>query len=263
MKNSAKLALAVAALSLGTAVQVQAAAPIGVTGAFSGQYTNTTGPGTRANGWGLGGQLAFGLAPEFGAEVDAGYTNISLGSGLPNSDLWHIAGHGFYAPSQGRLGGTFHYQNFNGGGFGNFNIKHYGGFGEFYVTDIATLGGNAGGTSVGNCPGCSDGGYVSGGASFYPMPNLALTGIIGYANIAGIKNTSYGITAEWLFSEALPISGYAGYNYIDPSGVGGGNFDQFTLGFKFYTDGNGVTLVEKHRNGPLGPLLTNGLLQRF
>jgi hypothetical protein len=262
MKNRSKLALAVATSVLSVATPVLAAAPIGVAGAFSGQYANTSGPGVHTNAWGLGGQLAFGLAPEFGAQIDAGYTNVNLGSGFSNSSLWNIGGHAFFAPAMGRLGGTLNYQSFSGGGAASFNIKHYGAFGEYYATDIVTIGGNAGGTSVGNCGGCSDGGYVSGGATFYAMPNLGLTGTIGYMNIGGIKNTTFGVSGEWLFSEEVPISGFIGYNNIDPSS-GGGNYDQFLTGIKFYMTGNGFTLVEKHRNGALSPLVLNGLQQRF
>jgi hypothetical protein len=228
--------------------------PMGFAGTLSAQYGQWSTSGFTADQWGINGQAAFGLAPQFGAEIDAGYSNLSNHGTL---DTWAIGGHAFWAPDMGRLGATVQYQSTSGGG-ADIHLTNYGAFGEYYASNMFTLGLNAGGYSAsagfGGFGGSSDGGYVGGGVIGYVLPDLSLTGTINYLGASGSNLTSFGIQGEWLFSESLPISGYIGYTYTDISN-GGGHVDQWFIGFKYYTDGNGSTLVEKQRNGALDSIV--------
>lgn len=260
MENKSRLAWAAVAISLGAATPVLAAAPVGVAGVFSGQYTYTDISNTNVNTYSAFGQAAIGMSPEFAAEIDGGYAKIDGSSGLPSADSFHIGGHAFWAPMMGRLGVTVNHQAISGGGTA-INYTQYGGFGEFYATDMLTLGLNGGGISSANCAiksACTDGGYVGGGGTAYATPNFGITATVNYANVLNSNWTTIGILGEVLLSNDLPISGYAGFNYTDLSGFAD-NANQFLIGFKFYTSGNGVTLVEKHRNSVLSDLVRTGL----
>jgi hypothetical protein len=258
--------LAAFALSgLGLASPALAAAPQGLAGTLSLQYGQFDASGPTLDVWGVQGQGAFGLAPEFGAEIDGGYTGVS-GSGA-SVDIWNIGGHAFWAPAMGRAGGTVQYQSTSVAGI-DLHSTQYGAFGEYFASDQITLGINGGGVSSNasaGCAGCSanaDGGYVGGGATAYILPDLGATASVSYVGGAGVNLTTLGIQLEWLFSESLPITGMVGYNYTDISG-GGGNFNHWFIGLKFYTDGNGTTLVEKHRNGALDSLVRPGINLNF
>jgi hypothetical protein len=260
MESRSKIAWVAAAIILGTATPVLAAAPIGVAGVFSGQYTYTDVANTDVNTWSGHGQAAIGITPEFAGQIDGGYSRIDLGSGLSSADVFHVGGHAFWAPAMGRLGVTVNHQGVNYQ-FNSINYTQLGGFGEFYITDMLTLGMNAGGIMAANCvfkSACADGAYVSGGGTAYATPNLGITATVHYAEYLNFNYTTIGILGELLLSDQMPISVYAGYNYTDISSLTD-NASQFTIGFKFYTSGNGVTLVEKHRNSVLSDLVRTGL----
>jgi hypothetical protein len=170
--------------------------------------------------------------------------------------MWNIGGHLFWAPRQdGRIGATVQYEKLDGGG-ANTHLTQYGAFGEYYFSNMLTLGLNGGGWtgSSGTFGSSSSGGYIGGGLTDYVMPNLALTGQINYFSGSGAHLTNYSAMGEWLVSDSTPISIYGGYTYTDASGLSG-HINQWTIGVKFYTNGNGTTLVEKHRNGALDTLV--------
>jgi hypothetical protein len=255
---------AFAVCGLGFASPALADAPQGVAGTLSAQYGQWDFAGATADHWNVAGQAAFGFAPQFGGEIDAGYANLS---GTSSVDLWNIGGSAFWAPAFGRIGGTLQYQTANGSGV-DVDQTQYGAFGEYFISNAVTLGLNAGGISASApaaCAGCSvsgDGGYVGGGLIGYLMPNLSLTGSINYAGTDGSDTTSYNLQAEWLFSEVLPVSGFVGYSYTDVSGISD-HIDHWFIGFKYYTDGNGSTLVDKQRNGALDGLVRSNLNSAF
>ena len=249
--------------ALGLATPALAMPPAGFAGTLSAQYGQWSTSGFNADQWGIAGQAAFGLAPQFGAEIDAGYSNLSDHGSI---DTWNIGGHGFWSTDMARLGLTVQHQSSSGGG-ADFHITNYGGFGEYYASPMFTLGLNAGGysanASLGGFGGGDDsGGYVDGGVIGYILPDLSLTGQINYVGATGANATNFGITGEWLFSESVPVSGYVGYNYTDLSN-GGGHVDQWFIGFKYYTDGNGSSLVEKQRNGALDSITRPAVNLRF
>jgi len=238
-------------------------APQGFAGTLSGSYSSMnfsgSGSGGSANLWSGEGQAAFGLGMNnLAAEFDGGYHNLSSHGSNDSLDIWNLGGHLFWAPAEGRLGATLQYEGLNGA---DTHLTQYGAFGEYYLSNMVTLGLNGGGWS-----GSSDvfgtggdGTYIGGGGSVYLMPDLALTGQITYFGDSGAHLTNYSATGEWLVSEDTPISVYGGYTYSDISNVGG-HLNQWVIGVKFYTDGNGTALVDKHRNGALDNLVRPSLL---
>ena len=239
-----------AVMGIASTVPALAEAPQTFAGTLSGSYGNLSisGGGGDADIYGGDGQAAFGLGmPNLGAEVDAGYHYLSANGG--SIDTYNIGGHAFWATMQGRLGATVQYQSLSGSGF-SAHITNYGGFGEYYASDAITLGLNAGGYTA-SAFGSSDNDiYIGGGFSGYLTPNVAVTGLINYYNATGGNLTSYTGMLEWLVSESTPISLFGSYTNTQVSG-GGGHLNLWMIGVKFYTDGNGTTLVGKHRNGAL------------
>jgi hypothetical protein len=194
---------------------------------------------------------------DLAVEVDGGYHNVS-GTGA-SVDVWNVAGSAYWAGFMGRLGATLSYNSVDTSGV-NGHVTGYGAFGEYYATQAITLGLNGGGFSVnGSVSGLGSGGtsgsYIGGGATGYLIPDFAINGAINYISFSGVHLTTYGAGLEYLFNENVPISIYGGYSTTQFSG-GGGHINQWLIGFKFYTNGNGVTLVDRQRNGTLG---TTGL----
>jgi len=255
MSKYSWLLVAVAATGVGAATPSLAAAPMGVAGILTGQFSSTSGS-TSANTWSGHGQLAAGIGNDFAGEVIGGIASIASPSG-GSGTLLNIGASAFWAPAIGRAGLTVNYQSIDISG-GNVHFTQYGAFGEHYTSENLTLGLNGGGMSIAGCPGCSDGHYIGGGGIFYPMPNLGITGAISHTDLFNTGMTSIGLTGEWFYSEEAPISGFLGYNRIVVSGPGD-DANQFIAGFKIYTSGNGDTLIQKQRNGALDNLVRNGL----
>jgi len=190
-------------------------------------------------------------------QIDGSYNSLST-SGF-DSDIWGIGGSLFWAPANGRAGANLHYSTTGEDSF-DIDFTSYGVFGEYFVSDYFTVGGKGGGLSAtlgGFGYSESESGYYVGGAlTGYVMPN---TGQIDHIDVSDIDtdSTSYGIGAEFLVSETLPISVFGGYIHSDAS-VGGFSADSDTwrIGLRIYTNGNGVTLVERHRNGAVGSIST-------
>lgn len=236
-----------------------AGAPMGFAGVLSGNYSNTSCSGCGSqNGWGLGGQGAFGLGmSDLGGEVNANYNGFS-GAGSPS--VFGVGGSLFWAPVQGRVGGSFSWSEISSSGNPNLDTLTYGGFGEFYASDMFTIGGNAGGMHLSAGGGSANGYYIGGGATAYVMPNFGVTGAISYSHLgSGIGGmAAYSISGEYLISEETPVSLYAGYTNVDvPFGLP--NMNVFTIGLKLYAGGSG-SLRDRHRNGALDSLVAPSTL---
>ncbi|HEY4265647.1 MAG TPA: hypothetical protein VGM72_10030 [Micropepsaceae bacterium] len=234
-------------------------APQGFAGTLSGSYTDWKGSNDSANLWSTTGQAAFGLGQygmqDLAAEFDGGYHSLSNGS-AGNLDIWNAGGNLFWAPAAPyRLGATLQYEDLSGGGFGT-HLWQYGAFGEYYFNPMITIGLNGGAWSgpQGTFGSGNSGGYVGGGATAYVMPDLALTGQMNYFSGSNAHLTSYSAQAEYLVSEATPVSVFGGYTFTDIPGASN-HIDEWRIGVKFYTNGNGTTLVDKHRNGALDDLV--------
>jgi hypothetical protein len=247
-----------ATIGLALSAPAFADAPQGFAGTLSGSYTdwNFSNGGGNANLWSTNGQAAFGLGmQDLAAEFDGGYHSVSNGS-AGNLDIWNVGGHLFWAPAAPwRVGGTLQYESLSGFG-ANTHLYQYGAFGEYYFNDMVTLGLNGGGWSgrQGTFGTGNSGGYVGGGATAYVMPDLALTGQINYFSGDNAHLTNYTAQAEYLVSESTPVSVFGGYTFTDVPGPKN-HIDQWLIGVKFYTSGNGTTLVDKHRNGALDNLV--------
>ena len=247
-------AVALAVLPLESA---SADAPNGFAGTLSGAYGQSScgGCGTIDN-WGIGGQGAFGLGTsDLGAEFDAGYQSSSL-SGF-STDAFGIGGSIFWAPAEGRVGGTVGYSTINTSP--DVNVWNYGAFGEYYVAPQITLGISGGGLHANCCGSSASGTYIGGGGIGYIIPDLALTGSISSVHVNSFGSaTSYGVQAEWLVSETFPISVFAGYSSTDLP-FSAPKLNTWQIGAKFYIGSPGATLADHHRNGTLDPLVNTNL----
>ncbi len=260
--------LAGSALAAVLATSAYAAAPNGFVGTISGDYANTgySGGGDNANIWGINAAGAFGLGMnDIGAQVDGTYHRISVSS--IDADIWSVGGSIFWAPGTFRAGPSVSYTNldFSGAASGiDAHATTYGVFGEFFLSDAFTAGLKGGGTTgklniSGFGSGSDSGSYFGGELVGYAMPDLAIKGNVDYVEIGGGHITSYGVNAEYLFSEATPISVFGGYTRTDLSN-GGGHGDTWMVGLKFYTDGP-MPLVTHHRTGTLGTIASVSGLQ--
>ena len=274
MLNRTKLLLATTALVATVPLApAMAEAPVGFAGNASVSYSNTSVDDVddSTDGWNIGGSGAYGFTDMFAGQLDLGYSRNSIDDDV-DQDLWGVGGALFWNPAWGRVGGSLHYNSLNTDtGFGDFdiNVLQYGVFAEWFAGDGITVGAKAGGLSLDADGSDSESGwYVGGALTGYLMPNLALNGNIDFASLSDddADLTSYGVGAEYLISTTLPISVFGGYtrNNLDILGFDVDS-DTWSIGLRIYTNGNGVTLVERHRNGAVGAIgnLGTGLLTSF
>jgi hypothetical protein len=249
MLNRTKLLLAtttlVATVPLAPAM---AEAPQGFAGTLSGEYSHLEVSGGDANSWGVNGEGAFGFGPNFGGQINGGYHNLSGDGG--DADIFDVGGSLFWASQMARAGGTVAYKSIDLGGGFDLNATAYGAFGEYYFSNFFTLGAHGGGWSGEFAGFDSDGYYVGGRATGYIMPNLAVSGTVDFFGDEG-DATTWGIDAEWQFSQTMPLALYGGYRNTSADG-GGGDIDAFFIGVRFYAGGASMDLVGHHRNGTLG-----------
>ncbi len=251
MLNRTRLLVATSALALGVApfAPAVAAPPAGFAGTVSGEYANVDLGGADATSWGANGEAAFGLAPNFGGQLNGGYHNLSGDGG--DADIFDVGGSLFWASDMARAGGTVAYKSIDLGGGFDVNATGYGAFGEFYLSDFFTIGAHGGGWSGEAAGFDSDGFYIGGRLTGYVMPNLAIAGTLDFlGDDVGGDATTWGVDAEYQFSPTTPISIYGGYR--NTSFDGGGDIDAFFIGVKFYAGSAPMELVGNHRNGALG-----------
>jgi hypothetical protein len=237
-------ALALAAFTVGAA---QAAAPADFAGVLSADYghLDANNGGGSGNSWGINGSGEFGLGGSgFAGEIDGGYRNLS-GGGLHAND-WSIDGSVFWHMTHGRLGAVVGYNSVDVSGGGTGHLTNYGGFGEWFAGSNVNLGLKAGGFTGSNH---TDGDYLGAAATFYAMPDLAITGAYDYTHVQHFGNENdWTIKGEWLVSEKTPVSLFAGYT--NSHITGGDSANIWFIGVKLYTNGDGSsTLVDRQRNG--------------
>lgn len=246
-----------------------AAAPEVFAGTISADYANTnfSGGGSSADSWGFNAAGAFGLGvPDFAAQIDGSFHRSSA-SGI-NANNWDVGGSLFWAPgNMWRIGPNVTYReiDFTGAASGlDVHATSYGAFGELFVSEMLTIGVKGGGADgtvnlTGFGSGSASGSYVGGELTGYVLPDLAIKGSVDYVDIDGAKVTSYGIGFEYLISEETPFSLFAGYNYVDISGISG-HANNWLVGLKFYTD-QPAPLVARQRTGTLGSIASPSGLQ--
>ena len=253
MLNRTKLLFATTALIASAPLApAMAAAPMGFAGTLSGAYGSSSCDGCDStDAWTIGGSGAFGLGTgDFGAQVDASYNSVS------DVDVFGLGGSLFWAPAMGRAGATIFWGTADESGV-NVDALTYGVFGEWYAGNAITIGVKGGGLSLSaDAYGLSDsesGGYVGAALTGYIIPNLALQGDITFSSVADLDTTNYGIGAEFLISEMVPISIFGGYSRSNVEFFGvDADVDTWMIGLRFYAGSGGPTLVDKHRNGTLG-----------
>lgn len=251
-----KAILAASALALMSAPAL--ADDLDFAGVLSGNYIHVGSDLPSADGWGINGSGAVGLGDSgLAAELDAGHNHLSISS-LDAND-WNIGGSLFWKFGEGRVGATVNYTNVNLSVLSvgaDAHATNYGGFGEYFASDMFTVGGKVGGFS-----GDFDGVYFGGGVTGYVFPDFAVSGSVNYTNFNHLfHETDLGISAEYLISEEIPVSGFVGYTWSDLSN-GGGNANTLFVGLRLYTNTTGAaTLVDRQRTGTVGSLATFGPL---
>ncbi|HTQ14953.1 MAG TPA: hypothetical protein VMH86_13845 [Rhizomicrobium sp.] len=223
------------------------AVPAGATnfdGVFSGDYSHLdANGGGSANSWGASGSGAFGLGGDWAGEIDGGYHNLN-GSGT-NVDLWDVDGSVMWRTMQGRAGLVVGYDDASGGGV-SINATNYGAFGEWYASPHFTVGAKGGWFNANHGV---DGDYVGAAVTGYIMPNLSLSGGYDYTHLNHFGNENdWSVTGEWMFSQTMPVSVYAGYTNTKISG-GGPTIDTWTVGIKLYTDPMPGSMEDRQRSG--------------
>jgi hypothetical protein len=253
--------LAAAALTAGPAAAATLTDFAGSLNTSFSNSDNSTQGSDSVKSWLLSGSAAMPLSTIDGlnAQVDAGYTH-NWGDHFSRED-WNFGGSAFWAGMDGRIGINGSYSNFNRVG----HITNGGAFAEWYFGPITAMGKggwlSGGGSGLGG-----HGNYLGGGVSGYVMPDLAITGGVEWADLvtgqgcqicgrSDARSTAFEIVAEFLFSEDLGLSGYAGYVYQDEkfSGFNSSSNNVWRVGLRWYMGGG--SLMDHHRNGTLNPWL--------
>jgi hypothetical protein len=233
-------ASALVLISLAGAAQAQ---PMTTFGGFVwGQYgMGEDDNDNEADVWSGGGSLAVGVYPMISLQGDVGFATTDVGDD-DSLDVWSFAGSAFWRGPMFAVGANIGNSSIEIDPL-DFDVMNYGAFGEFYPTQIITvyaLGGWLDGDFG------FDGNYLGGGAIVYPIPNLALTGNINYVDNDADDATSFGVSAEYMFSDTMPLSVYGGYNFADEGGI-----DVLTIGIRFLFGGPIGPLVARDRTGAI------------
>lgn len=213
-------------------------------GILDGGYSNydfNHGVGST-NDYHINGGGMFGLAPNWAAQLNAGY-NHSDDSGS-HANAWNVDGTAFYRASGGRIGATVGYTSVNGGG-ADTNATHYGLFGDWYAGRAITVGVKGGAF---NGDHSLKGDYAGAQITGYVMPDLALSGSYDYTHVNHLTNENdFTAQAEWLVSHQVPVSIYGGYTRSEFSHSLSANV--WFVGLRFYCDPVDGALVDRQRNG--------------
>ncbi|HTO42264.1 MAG TPA: hypothetical protein VL026_14935 [Rhizomicrobium sp.] len=223
-------------------------------GALTGQYSHVGSDLPDANVWSINGAAKIGLGDTgLNAELDVGHNHLSISS--VNVNNWNVGGALFYKVEEGRVGANVNYTEIKTLGV-KAHATNYGGFGEYFASDMFTLGGKLGGFS-----GDANGLYVGAGVTGYVFPNFGVTASLNFTNVnKAFQETDLGLQGEYLISEEIPVSGFAGYTYSDFSN-GGGTAHTVFVGLRLYTNTvGGTTLVERQRNGTVSSVAGFGPL---
>jgi hypothetical protein len=213
------------------AVVLAAPASAHFSGTLGGGYAHISADGFTVNGWNANGAFAVSSSDDaFNFQGDAGYANISVDSVSQNDLNGGLAA--FWRNDKFRAGASGAYSAFNVGNTETKHLINYGGFGEWFP-GIFTLGAKVGGFTGSDGAG---GLYLGGETAAYPLPNLALSATVDYADFnasGGFHDVDVSPQVEWLFSEEIPVSVYAGYTYVAVSNLPSGNI--FFAGLRLST----------------------------
>jgi hypothetical protein len=194
--------------------------------------------------WSLGAEVNVPLGADgFSIDASGGATGIS------NAHTYNVGGSLMWSGEDFRLAGSVNYNDLTGAKQ-SFSETQIGGAGQWFANRwlTATLGGGA-------FAGASSGGYVNGDLKGYVCPDAALDGFVDYQSFTGGGHlTDYGLHAEYLPFEHMPISIGATYDHIEAGTAKGksGGTDTWWIGLKLYlNDNDASTLEDRQRTGTL------------
>ena len=182
-----------------------------------------------------------------------------------SEEVWHFDFSPFLAYPGSRWGMNLNYETITHFG----HITNGGAFAEWYLNDEITLMAKGGYLSTGGTPYGGHGHYLSGAAIFYPVPDVAVRGSVGWTDVttggSALTNycihcrgddgaVQYGINAEWLPNEEWGVAVNGGFTYSQNNTFNDEyNESIWKIGLRWYTGGG--SLAERHRNGTLNPWL--------
>jgi hypothetical protein len=238
---------------------IAAPASAQVSATLDGGYSRINAEHINLNDWNVNGAASYSLGvPGITLQANAGYTNLSGDSA--NINEWTGGGAFFWSGAEFRGGAASNYGGIGGDASGH--LVNVGGFFEWFP-GMFTVGVKGGGFSA---SGNEDGSYVGVEGAVYVMPNLSLSATFDYTNISdsvgfvnvGTRETDISPQAEWLVSDEIPVSVYAGYTYVNISSSASsahvsGNGNIIFVGLRLYTNGTGATsLMDRQRSGTVG-----------
>ncbi|GAA0543395.1 hypothetical protein FHS83_000380 [Rhizomicrobium palustre] len=233
-----------------------------VTGGYN--YSDVKGASNHAYDFGGAANYAFPDLNMYGARLNVqGYADYSenRSKSIP-VDTWASGGALTLRDYNYALGFAGGYNSSRALGV-NAGYGNYGLIGEFYAMPDLTLRLRGGGISGNVGPLGGDGGYYGGGASYYVTPNLALNADASYSTVSSLHWSNFEIGPEYLISNELPVSVSAAYTQSNINALGRSlNSSGFMVRLAWHL-GEGNSLVEYDRNGPLNlrnpQLPVNGL----
>jgi hypothetical protein len=209
-------------------------------------------------------------------QLDGNYTSQSADGA--SAIVWNLGGSIWWGGEQARIGINVNYETMTDFG----SLTNGGVFAEWYLGNI-TAAAKGGWLWGGGTPTGGRGNYLGGQVGGYFMPNLWLGASATWSDLVSgstlygggigtppcfgatcgrrdLTETNITLDAEFLASQALPISIFGGYtftqwkvseNVSNPLLTGGDfNTNTFFIGVRFYMGGMG-TLINMHRNGNL------------
>jgi hypothetical protein len=222
-----------------------------VSGTIGGGYAHVDAYQLNLNDWNINGAVLASLpGTGFNFQGNGGWSNLS--SGALSANEWNGGASVYWSNHLFRAGGTFNYTDFTSSGSGG-HLVNYGGFGEFFLGSF-TFGEKAGGF---NQNGGVRGIYSGSEVVWFPIPDLALSGALDYTTFDNTNfqpqfhELDFSPQVEWLVSEDVPISAYAGYTFANDSGSGlSSNSNILFAGIRLYLNGvESSSLIDRQRNG--------------
>jgi len=187
--------------------------------------------------------------PGFGIQLDT-QDDFYFGKKFNLSHLWSAGGSVFFRDNKGTVGISGSYSSVDAPAAplfkGKTSVESFGLFGEYYVLRNLTLQAKFGGTAgaVGEASA-----YGGAGLTWYDSPDLALHLESNFTSYSRASNwTNVNASIEYLPFQSMPVSIYAGYDYLNMSGLGYTYASTFFAGLKYHL-GQGRVLSDYQRTG--------------
>jgi hypothetical protein len=199
--------------------------------------------GGSANDFGGAATGMFNVGSQFALQADGGYHYLDASNGGGHSNDWNAGGTALWTGYMGRIGATAGYNSVDGGG-SDAHATNYGAFGDWYAMRALTIGVKGGAF---NASGDTKGEYLGGALTGYVTSDFSLQAGYDYTHLQHAGNESdLSVKAEYMFSERMPLSFYAGYTNSKISS-GGPTINVFSVGLTFYCDPVGPESLEAHQ----------------